>query len=176
MGKFLTVCVLAGCVLASSAQAQTKRWDGPFGVQMGLSKEELNGSVPLAPQYGVPNEYVSKSAPRPNQGFVTYVYQIAPGAGLCRVRSETKFAQPRDTDRSFEALHARLSRKYGKPARQVANRSAIWENRSNMPKDVRTITLAVAKRVTAGTAVQLIFGFRNAASCDRPPVVDGKGL
>jgi hypothetical protein len=180
MGNFSSAAArgamaLSGALLGALAYADPAPWDGPFGVQMGLSREEIGAVVELTPQYGVPNEYSAKTAPRPNQGFVNYVYQIAPGAGLCRVRSETPYGPRKATDRSFEAFYQRLTRKYGKPSAETENKSAVWA-KGALPKDVRSITLAVATTFTAGSAVQLSYRFRNSSSCERPPVVDGRAL
>jgi hypothetical protein len=164
-----------GIALAAAVHADTATWNGPFGVQMGLSRPDIEAVIHLTPQYGIANEFVSKTAPRPNQGFVSYFYKIAPGTGLCRVRSETKYGPAIDTDRSFEALFQRFSKKYGKPSSHTDMTDAVWDSGS-LPKDVATLTLARARKITGGTAVQVSYRFRNAASCEKPPVVDGAGL
>jgi hypothetical protein len=180
MGKFVYAAkcgsaAFIGILLATAAYADPGAWDGPFGVQMGLSRSDLEAVIHLTPQYGIANEFVSKTAPRPNQGFVSYFYKIAPGAGLCRVRSETKYGPVADSDRSFEALFQRLSKKYGKPTSHTDMKDALWDS-GPLPKDVATLTLARARKITGGTAVQVSYRFRNAASCEKPPVVDGKRL
>jgi hypothetical protein len=169
------LAAFAGVMLVTAAYADQGAWDGPFGVQMGLSKAEIEAVVHLTPQYGIVNEFESKSAPHPNEGFVAYFYKIAPGAGLCRVRSETKYGSVTETDRSFEALFQHLSQKYGAPSTHTGMTDALWD-KGPLPKDVATVTLARARKITGGTAVQLIYRFRNATLCEKPPVVDGKGL
>ncbi len=106
---------------ASNTQSLLPPGEGPFGLESGLSKkniEDMTGEE-LKPYEGVPNLFTTKSAPKKNAEFEGFGLLISPKSGLCQIRALGKNV---DTDSYGIALQSKykelldsLSSIYGKP-------------------------------------------------------------
>lgn len=106
---------------ASHNQPLLPPGDGPFGLESGLSKkniEDMTGEE-LKPYEGMPNLYTVKSPPKKNAEFEGFGLLISPKSGLCQIRALGKNI---DTDSYGLALQSKykelldsLSSIYGKP-------------------------------------------------------------
>ena len=118
---------------SQSANAQ-KKWDGPFGLAMGLTPEQIKASgtsLTAIPQ--IPGLMKSSGAPSPNSSFNEYLYLFGSGtdSGLCKVVASTPTIsanpfgdQIKDT---FHELSKALTEKYGKPETlQFVKRGSLW--------------------------------------------------
>lgn len=184
----------AKVVAAPAIKKSPQRWDGPLGVKMGLTKEELEAAgIPLAPVDNVPLLYRAASAPGASGSFDDYLYYIGDEAGLCRIAAWTP---ARDVNQfgeqlvsTFDELQAALSEKYGRPkeykfvqrgsiwneprdfmmglAKEERSHAAAWkqEPKRELPADVETILLSATAFNTSSAAVKLTYEFRNADAC-----------
>lgn len=108
-------------VQANNNQPLLPPGDGPFGLESGLTKkniEDMTGEE-LKPYEGVPNLYTVKFPPKKNTEFEGYGLLISPKSGLCQIRALGKNI---DTDSYGLALQSKykelfdsLSSIYGKP-------------------------------------------------------------
>lgn len=107
-------------VQANNNQPLLPPGDGPFGLESGLTKkniEDMTGEE-LKPYEGVPNLYTVKFPPKKNTEFEGYGLLISPKSGLCQIRALGKNI---DTDSYGLALQSKykelfdsLSSIYGK--------------------------------------------------------------
>ena len=73
----------------SSSSALLPPADGPFGLQAGLTKkniEDMTGEV-LKPVDGKVNLYMLSATPKKNPDFESFGLLISPKAGLCQIRA-----------------------------------------------------------------------------------------
>ena len=63
--------------------------DGPFGLEMGMSKTEVEEATrgKLEAVAGSSHLYATQSVPKTSDRFATYALQILPEAGLCQIRA-----------------------------------------------------------------------------------------
>lgn len=119
---------------ASSTQPLLPPGEGPFGLEPGLSKkniEDMTGEE-LKPYEGVPNLYTIKSPPKKNAEFEGFGLLISPKSGLCQIRALGKNV---DTDSYGIALQSKykelldsLSSIYGKPkSTDLLLSGSIWK-------------------------------------------------
>jgi hypothetical protein len=119
---------------ASSIQPLLPPGEGPFGLESGLSKkniEDMTGEE-LKPYDGVPNLYTIKSPPKKNAEFEGFGLLISPKSGLCQIRALGKNV---DTDSYGIALQSKykelldsLSSIYGKPkSTDLLLSGSIWK-------------------------------------------------
>lgn len=119
---------------ASSTQPLLPPGEGPFGLESGLSKkniEDMTGEE-LKPYEGVPNLYTIKSPPKKNAEFEGFGLLISPKSGLCQIRAVGKSV---DTDSYGIALQSKykelldsLSSIYGKPkSTDLLLSGSIWK-------------------------------------------------
>lgn len=119
---------------ASSTQPLLPPGEGPFGLESGLSKkniEDMTGEE-LKPYDGVPNLYTIKSPPKKNAEFEGFGLLISPKSGLCQIRALGKNV---DTDSYGIALQSKykelldsLSSIYGKPkSTDLLLSGSIWK-------------------------------------------------
>ncbi|MEN4633732.1 hypothetical protein ABEG70_01410 [Pantoea agglomerans] len=119
---------------ASNTQPLLPPGEGPFGLESGLSKkniEDMTGEE-LKPYEGVPNLYTIKSPPKKNAEFEGFGLLISPKSGLCQIRALGKNV---DTDSYGIALQSKykelldsLSSIYGKPkSTDLLLSGSIWK-------------------------------------------------
>jgi len=119
---------------ASNTQPLLPPGEGPFGLESGLSKkniEDMTGEE-LKPYEGVPNLYTIKSSPKKNAEFEGFGLLISPKSGLCQIRALGKNV---DTDSYGIALQSKykelldsLSSIYGKPkSTDLLLSGSIWK-------------------------------------------------
>lgn len=107
---------------------------GPFGLQIGLSFEDIN--LDLSPVEGNPFRFTTKNVPKNHSAFDLYALDIAPISGLFAI---TAFGKTIITSRygieiktAFESLKSKLDTAYGKSElTDVLLPNSIW----NEPQD-----------------------------------------
>lgn len=132
--KQATVSEIRKPTQASNTQPLLPPGEGPFGLESGLSKkniEDMTGEE-LKPYEGVPNLYTIKSPPKKNVEFEGFGLLISPKSGLCQIRALGKNV---DTDSYGIALQSKykelldsLSSIYGKPkSTDLLLSGSIWK-------------------------------------------------
>lgn len=108
-------------------------WNGPFGVQMGLSVADLEASG-LKLTKMQPGIYSSETAPSPHQAFEGYNFVISSTSGLCKVNAVGKDIATNSFGESirstFSDLKNALTEKYGKPSNDYdfLRKGSIWRD------------------------------------------------
>lgn len=106
-------------------------WEGPFGVKMGISLDDLRGAVELK-DGDSKFTFESKQAPSPHDAFEVYLYTLTEETGLCKVAA---LGKPVTTSRAgfelrseFASLQTALTERYGKPSTKYdfLSRGSIW--------------------------------------------------
>lgn len=115
LGLFLTAAVLTAQTPQTAPTPQTTEAPSPFGLKMGMKKEQLGEIVKEVSPYKYQLSSVSKRHP----DLETYVATVTPNAGLCFIRAlsptlETK-ADGTELKTRFEDLKSQLEGIYGKP-------------------------------------------------------------
>lgn len=74
---------------SSDSQPLVPPGSGPFGLAMGLSKQDTEAMIGglLQPVEGAPHLYSTATVPKPHAAFEAYVLQIGSDAGLCQIRA-----------------------------------------------------------------------------------------
>jgi len=178
--KYLFVVVL----ISTFNHAVAQKNDGPFGVQMGMSLEEIKSNLPKEAEYHEENEsmfsYHAPSSVEIIDGG--YFFMTTSETGLCRVAGMTK-----ETDRessvvsTYNILKKALTDKYGKPKiiENNANKSlglipalsmeraihgSFWGDK--LPGDFKEIALEILPSTKFNTAkVRVLYDFKNSKKC-----------
>ena len=115
----------------TSAPAAKEVWEGPLGLKMGISLEELGRAIALKEPKQVAL-YGSDTAPSPHQAFESYIYTVAAGAGLCRITAVGKTVATNvfgnELRSEYASLKEALGTKYGKPTNDFdfLRQGSIW--------------------------------------------------
>ncbi|HBV90875.1 hypothetical protein NIM72_16980 [Pantoea sp. B550] len=183
-------------VQANNNQPLLPPGDGPFGLESGLTKkniEDMTGEE-LKPYEGVTNLYTVKFPPKKNTEFEGYGLLISPKSGLCQIRALGKNI---DTDSYGLALQSKykelfdsLSSIYGKPKStdfllsgsiwkepqdwmMALNKkerflSAQWEESSATPLKNRLTSVSMEVRANDSSKgyVYLQYDFNNIDACN----------
>lgn len=183
-------------VQANNNQPLLPPGDGPFGLESGLTKkniEDMTGEE-LKPYEGVTNLYTVKFPPKKNTEFEGYGLIISPKSGLCQIRALGKNI---DTDSYGLALQSKykelfdsLSSIYGKPKStdfllsgsiwkepqdwmMALNKkerflSAQWEESSATPLKNRLTSVSMEVRANDSSKgyVYLQYDFNNIDACN----------
>jgi hypothetical protein len=122
---------------AASPPPAPTTWVGPFGVQMGLTKQQIVGATGAQEVPENRFSYMASKAPKSHVDFQTYEYTIGDQAGLCSVSG---IGNDFDADSygnavrgNFATIEDALTKKYGEPTRTDKSlaEGSIW----NEPKD-----------------------------------------
>lgn len=163
---------------------------GPFGLEQGMSLEQLDANTESV----AAGKYILKSVPNPNPAFEQYIVQLGPQTGLCWIKAISKdietnpygyqlksnFARLRDVVEAVYGDHLIIDRliygsKYDQPVEWMQGLineerllAAFWDrgNGSSLPKHLTSIDL-VASPVSAYKGfVAIEYSFSNEATCD----------
>lgn len=101
------------------APAKPSAYDGPFGLKMGLSIEEVKKIIPgLSKTEQSEWIYKADSVPTPHPDFDFYVLNFSEKTGLCKISAIGKDIKSGDSGAEvksdFNSLDESLSKKYGK--------------------------------------------------------------
>jgi hypothetical protein len=167
-----------------------KVYDGPFGLQQGLTPDEVRAVAPLTPG-DAPGMYSTPSVPAPHVAFESYVLGFSKKSGLCSIsaigKDITAGSYGTEVISAFEDLESALKKKYGADKKYdfassvmdepqfwmmaLSNKdrtlSAIWdkESKSNLPPSLSGIGLT-AKSTDIRTAyLTLRYEFANVEDC-----------
>ena len=135
IGKlFLAYCLIAVCPTLKAAQ-----WEGPFGLQKGLTVEQLASATkgwklitPSSPGY-----YAFDGAPVNYPGVTEYLAVVTPKMGLCKVMATFSLrnvsAYGDEVKSLVSQLTDALTQKYGNPTSKYdyLKAGSIW----NKPND-----------------------------------------
>lgn len=99
--------------------AEQNTYEGPFGLQMGLSLDEVKTVIPgISSSDNVPLVYHANSVPSPHPDFESYMLVISRASGLCKVVAIGKSISSGNTGQevrsAFDSLDEAISSKYGK--------------------------------------------------------------
>lgn len=124
--KYLLLCIALLTPVASYA--------GPFGLEMGMSIDDLKKKINLVQKDE--NIYSASSVPNPHPDFTIYSFLATPSHGLCRIRAIGKAietsAYGTELINEFNKLESVLNKKYGASMRlDLLNKGSIW----NEPRD-----------------------------------------
>jgi hypothetical protein len=93
--------------------------DGPFGLQAGLSKaqvEQMLGAS-LQPIEGATFLFTTRKLPKPHPSFESYALLVTPGTGLCQIRAIgadiASSSHGLDLRGAFDSMYSSLSEIYG---------------------------------------------------------------
>ncbi|MBB6562178.1 hypothetical protein HNP48_004887 [Acidovorax soli] len=109
-----------------------KVWEGPMGVKMGLSVDELRQAIKLE-DTEQPRVFLSDTAPSPHDAFEVYTYIATPDAGLCKMSAIGKTIKTsvygNELRNGYASLKAALTEKYGKPTSDFdrLRQGSIWD-------------------------------------------------
>lgn len=99
---------IAGLMYATNAMA------GPFGLDMGMTLEDIGGK----PEKIGNGKYKLTSVPKPHSAFEAYIVQISPNGGLCWIKSIGKdiptSAYGIELKSAFNDMKGKLEKTYGK--------------------------------------------------------------
>ena len=112
--------------------AVAQEWDGPFGVQMGLTEEQLRTKIPDLTRV-TDFSFVFRAAPKQYPGANYYVAQISTKSGLCSISAHSlvKSSAFGDAVRNkFESIYNHLAGKYGPPTStfDFIPSESLWTN------------------------------------------------
>ncbi|WP_208947926.1 hypothetical protein [Paracidovorax avenae] len=116
---------LASAPLANPPTAKTPElkidkgpWDGPFGLKMGLTDDQLKAAVPDI-HAAAANIFSTSSPPKPHDSFETYMLITSASTGLCKITAVGKTIQTSqfgdELRNAHKSLKAALTEKYGQP-------------------------------------------------------------
>lgn len=111
--KKVTLCVLA---LLMAAYAFCQPWDGPFGLKMGLTFNQLKAVDPGIEKLDE-NNYKMTKVPKPHRDLESYYVTISPTSGLAKVGALSANISSNgygfDVRSKYESLRDALAEKYG---------------------------------------------------------------
>lgn len=106
-------------------------WEGPFGVKMGISLDDLRSAVDLKDGESK-FTFESNKAPSPHDAFETYLYTLTEQTGLCKVaaigKQVTTGGAGVELRGEFASYQTALTERYGKPSAKYdfLSRGSIW--------------------------------------------------
>jgi hypothetical protein len=159
---------------------------GPFGLWMGMRKDEFEGSI----EEIVPFKYRVSNVPRKHSRFEDYIVQIAPISGLAWIKgiSGTVSTNPYgyELKTAFEDMEEKLSRIYGKSEKSdFLSYDSIWNEprdwmqglasgerylfakwnketiRGNLPNELETVYLGASALDTYSGCIAIEYYFKN---------------
>jgi hypothetical protein len=160
---------------------------GPFGLEMGMSLEDIGGkSIKMSD-----GNYGFKELPKSHSAFDLYLLQIAPKGGLYDIMAVGKFitCNPNgfQLKKQFDDLKETLGENYGKClmvdtlsagsiwdkpgdwmmglSKKHRTYKAIWGEESFLPPDLKIITLEAYSTSLGKGFIFLRYGFINSDSC-----------
>jgi hypothetical protein len=86
---------------------------GPFGLEMGMTIQQIGGN----PQQVAPGKYKTTVVPKPHSSFESYVLEVGPHSGLCWIKgigknvSTSQFGV--ELHGAFDELKGKLDQVYG---------------------------------------------------------------
>lgn len=163
---------------------------GPFGLEMGMSLEDI-GSKPIMELNGA---YMFKEVPKPHSAFIYYVLTIAPKGGLYTIGAvgNTITSNPSgfQLKKEFGDLKEALEKNYGKCVPlDVLSPGSIWDEpgdwmmslykkhriflarwgdeaeNSSLPPDLEMVTLTANATSSESGFILLRYDFINSDSC-----------
>lgn len=102
-----------------SVVSSAPSYDGPFGLKMGLSRDQLKSIIPSAQETQKERFiWTSNSVPIPHPNFDSYLFGFSEKSGLCSIVAIGKEIKSSNTGDDikvkFSAIDEALSKKYGK--------------------------------------------------------------
>jgi hypothetical protein len=164
--KKIILSVLTCLICATNAVA------GPFGLEMGMSLEQIGGN----PKEMMKGAYELKTVPKPDPAFETYIVEVAPKGGLYRITAMGKRI-PTDFNGTevmieFKDMEKKLEASYGEHLREYSKRGrdsrARWEPmyRSSLPSDLKFVVLLTKPATKDGGRIIIEYSFTNRESCE----------
>lgn len=178
----------------------SKRWDGPFGVQMSLTRAQIESTGVKLVSVDAAVGYAAYSAPYPHKSFRIYNYIISKRAGLCGIAAFTPKIESNIAGNQikfeFSLLEDSLIAKYGKPKQhhffkktsksndptywmEALNNdelvhTSIWDDSitNPLPHSLKQIVLETQPNGSSAGVIRLIYSFKNAGYCTAETLKD----
>lgn len=179
--NIIFILLLTGIFCATNAIA------GPFGLEMGMSIEEIGGNPKeLSSPLGI---YQLKNVPKPHPAFERYIVRVSPNNGLFLIRALGKQISTNiygiNLKQEFEQTSKKLEKKYGacdknnlllpgsiwnKPEdfmmsllKEERILMSLWHKKYNskLPNDIYGITLKANAFDSNGAFLILEYTFKN---------------
>lgn len=99
--------------------APQRSYDGPFGLQMGLTREQVRELIPsLKDSEDSPTYAESSTVPKPHPDFESYGLQFSKKSGLCKIvaigKDISSGSAGYELRAAFEEIDKALTARYGK--------------------------------------------------------------
>lgn len=170
-----------------------KKFDGPFGLQQGISLEEAKSVVPgLSASPEATHIYSSKNVPVPHEAFENYALLFSTKSGLCTIsaigKDITAGSMGSEVRSAFDSLEEGISAKYGTGkkydfatgimddpkywmmALSDKNRTLAvgWEKESGatLPANIQSIYMEAVGINMSTAYIRLQYEFANRPDCD----------
>jgi len=183
--KIVAVLILTSILFVTEAMA------GPFGLEKGMSLEDIGGNPIKISDTG---HYMLSSVPKPHSAFETYIVRVAPTGGLFWIRAVGKEIRTNsygiELKSAFVEIEEKLKATYGKNTRldsllpgSAWNKPNQWmmgliktervlmslwleAEGSTLPPDLRSIGLMAVGASENTGKIHLEYEFSNRASCE----------
>ena len=171
--------------------AALQKFDGPFGLRMGLTDVEVKKYISDLQPSEKPGGFNASTVPTPHPSFESYSLQFSEKSGLCSITGIGRDIESSDTGAevkaAFSSLDEALTAKYGvgkkydfsnqrydspefwmlhllKKNRTLAK---FWdrEEKSNLPESIRTIALQAHASGISKAFINIRYEFSNIDDC-----------
>jgi hypothetical protein len=177
-------------VVLSTIATCGSAWAGPFGLEKGMTLQQIGGK----PEQLAPGKYRISTVPKPHSAFETYVVEIGPHTGLCWIKAIGKTVPTSvygsDLRTRFEDLRGRLADTYGNAdsidrllpgsiwnepkdwmmalVKKERVLLAIWSQKSGakLPPDIKSVGIAARALSTESGDIAVEYAFTNETECD----------
>jgi len=169
--------VFSGCAVA-----------GPFGLEMGLTIDQIDSEATIA----APKLYTTTKVPKPHSAFEQYALKVGPASGLCWIKGIGKdvatSAYGLELKVAFNELKNKLEKAYGKSKvtdillpgsiwdeqndfmmallKKERILMALWEDQSVLPSNLTGIGLIASPMSRDKGYVSVEYSFSNKDACD----------
>lgn len=124
--------LVAACALLAPLATNAQSWTGPFGLQMGLSVQDLESAIPDLKRLA-PDSYTFTKAPHPYPGITHYAVDIGSTTGVCKISAMAVVDSPSSGDAvksKFNELKKSITSKYGNATASydVLRQGSDWDD------------------------------------------------
>lgn len=165
--------------------------DGPFGLKVGLTVDEVKKYIPQLKESEKPGLFTSNAVPVSHANFESYSFQFSEKSGLCSISGIGRDIESGDTGAevraAFSSLDEALTTKYGKGKKydfsnQRYDSPEFWmlhllkknrtlakfwdrEEKSDLPETIRSIALQANATEISKAYINIRYEFSNIGEC-----------
>lgn len=134
---FVIFLALFGCTNKAEKQYQTGPWKGPFGTQMGITKQQIERYTILAGIDSDGQTFAGQALPD-NYGinFDRIIYRINSVEGLCALSLTSS------SDDDVALIRQYIEKVYGNPTIERVNKYVTWDKKNMLSSPVIVINYA----------------------------------